>query len=263
MADNKEPFATTEQSAGRAHTILGRLAAAVREQNWFAVGLEVAIVVLGVVIGFQVTAWGNERAERAREQVLLRGLRADFVENRAKYARIAALRDRQMHQLRDLHALTEPSPPEPDPAVFDSLLSAFIDWRDLDPTVGRINAVLGSGQIALVQSDSLQDALARWPTVLANMEENEQFVAEHIIERVIPYLSTRYPLAVADAHAGLVQPLRPNAFPVQRRGLLADLEFANLVEERWVQTHFIIADGEPVRQLIEDLLRLIDADLDP
>ena len=39
----------------RAYTILGRLTQAVREQNWFAVALELVIVVFGVVIGFQVT----------------------------------------------------------------------------------------------------------------------------------------------------------------------------------------------------------------
>jgi len=245
----------------RAHTILGRLAEAVREQNWFAVALEVAIVVLGVVIGFQVTAWGNERAERAREQVLLRGLRADFVENRAKYGQIT--RDLAIRQLRDLHALTGPDAPEPDPALFDSLLHGLLYWSNLDPTVGRIDALLGSGQIALVRSDSLQAALASWPTVLANMEENERLVVDGVTERVIPYLASRYPLAVVDARVGIIEPARPNAFPVRRRALLTDLEFANLVEDRWVQTEFAVADGEPVRQLIEDILRLIDAELDP
>ena len=46
--------------------ILARLSRAVREQNWFAVVLEFVIVIAGVVIGFQVTAWNAERAERAR-----------------------------------------------------------------------------------------------------------------------------------------------------------------------------------------------------
>jgi len=245
----------------RTHTILGRLSQAVREQNWFAVALEVLIVVLGVVIGFQVTAWGNERAERAQEQVLLRGLRVDFVENRAKYEQITDVRALAIRQFRDLHALTGPDAPEPDPALFDSLLAEFINWRNLDPTVGRIDALLGSGQIALVRSDRLQAALSSWPTVLANMEENERMGAQIVTERAIPYLASRYPLAVADARAGLIDPVRPNAFPVERRALLADLAFANLVEDRWVQATFTVRDGEPVRQLIDDILRLVEAEL--
>jgi hypothetical protein len=51
--------------------ILARLAKAIREQNWFAVALEFIIVIAGVVIGFQVTAWNAERATEARAESYL------------------------------------------------------------------------------------------------------------------------------------------------------------------------------------------------
>ena len=41
--------------------ILARLTRAMRQQNWFAVALEFVIVILGVVIGVQVTAWNSAR----------------------------------------------------------------------------------------------------------------------------------------------------------------------------------------------------------
>ncbi|MEE2525929.1 hypothetical protein V0U79_06090 [Hyphobacterium sp. HN65] len=47
--------------------ILARLSKAFREQNWFAVALEFVIVIAGVVIGFQITAWNTERSDRDRE----------------------------------------------------------------------------------------------------------------------------------------------------------------------------------------------------
>ena len=59
----------------RPHTILGRLAEAVRQQNWFAVALELLIVVAGVVIGFQVTAWGQAQTARQTETQSLREVR--------------------------------------------------------------------------------------------------------------------------------------------------------------------------------------------
>jgi len=45
--------------------ILARLTRAIRQQSWFAVALEFVIVIAGVVIGFQVTAWNGERAARS------------------------------------------------------------------------------------------------------------------------------------------------------------------------------------------------------
>ncbi|WP_323761936.1 hypothetical protein [Maricaulis sp.] len=53
--------------------ILSRLTAAIRQQNWFAVALEFVIVIAGVVIGFQVSQWANERtAEERRDAALER-----------------------------------------------------------------------------------------------------------------------------------------------------------------------------------------------
>lgn len=48
--------------------ILRRFADAIREQNWFTVVLEVAIVVIGIFIGLQVDDWNQRRIERQSDQ---------------------------------------------------------------------------------------------------------------------------------------------------------------------------------------------------
>ena len=58
--------------------ILSRLTKAVREQNWFAVALEFVIVISGVAIGFQITAWNETRQDEAREALVLERLQTDF-----------------------------------------------------------------------------------------------------------------------------------------------------------------------------------------
>ncbi|WP_203291424.1 hypothetical protein [Maricaulis parjimensis] len=45
--------------------ILSRIRKALADQNWLAVGIEFVIVILGVVIGFQISQAGQARAERA------------------------------------------------------------------------------------------------------------------------------------------------------------------------------------------------------
>lgn len=61
--------------------ILARLSRAIREQNWFAVALEFLIVILGVVIGFQVTAWNAERADREALRLALQRFEAEIDAN--------------------------------------------------------------------------------------------------------------------------------------------------------------------------------------
>jgi hypothetical protein len=58
--------------------LLRRITEHVRAQNWFAVGLDFMIVVVGVLIAFQITEWNAGRAESVRSQEYLSRIRADL-----------------------------------------------------------------------------------------------------------------------------------------------------------------------------------------
>ena len=63
--------------------LLRRITKHVNDQNWFAIGIDFVIVVVGVFIGIQVSNW-NERLEFAkREDALMLELRAEIVQNLA------------------------------------------------------------------------------------------------------------------------------------------------------------------------------------
>ena len=65
-------------------SILQRLAKHLRTQDWVAAAIELAIVVLGIFLGFQVTEWNKQRQDRAREitylLIVASDLRDDVVE---------------------------------------------------------------------------------------------------------------------------------------------------------------------------------------
>lgn len=65
--------------------ILRRFMHHVKEQNWFAVGLDFGIVVLGVIIGFQVTAWNEDRENEARGRAYLERIEDDLALDIASY----------------------------------------------------------------------------------------------------------------------------------------------------------------------------------
>ena len=60
--------------------ILRRITQHVRDQNWFAVGIDFFIVVVGVFIGLQVSNWNDARAIRLSESDFLGRLHDDIVE---------------------------------------------------------------------------------------------------------------------------------------------------------------------------------------
>jgi len=58
--------------------ILRRITEHVKTQNWFAVGLDFLIVVVGVFVGLQVQQWSTERTAKAHEIMLLGELRTEL-----------------------------------------------------------------------------------------------------------------------------------------------------------------------------------------
>ena len=58
--------------------IFTRTLSHLRAQNWTAILIELAIVVVGVFIGLQVDNWNQARQERQRLTVLVQGMSADL-----------------------------------------------------------------------------------------------------------------------------------------------------------------------------------------
>lgn len=58
--------------------ILRRIKAHVENENWFAVGIDFCIVVIGVFIGLQVANWNEARADAERERIMLGELRGEL-----------------------------------------------------------------------------------------------------------------------------------------------------------------------------------------
>ena len=54
--------------------LLSRLNKNLKQQNWFAVGLEIVIVVIGLLIAFQIDRWYDQAQERKRETSYLERL---------------------------------------------------------------------------------------------------------------------------------------------------------------------------------------------
>lgn len=58
--------------------IFKRFAANLRAQNWFAIGIEFAIVVAGVFVGTQVSNWNDTRVETAKTEQMVRDLQPEL-----------------------------------------------------------------------------------------------------------------------------------------------------------------------------------------
>lgn len=157
--------------------ILARLAAAVRRQDWFVVALEIAIVVLGVIIGFQVTAWGEARSDAAKEQVYLRQLAADLRESDLLVAQVDSAEVPWLAATgRVVRAYYTPEPPPRDSLIAWMRLA----WhhRTVQPLLGTAEALVATGDLRLIRSDSLRKEIVVYLQSMRREIQNQNDYAE-------------------------------------------------------------------------------------
>ena len=68
--------------------ILRRFTKHIAEQNWFAVGLDVLVVITGIFLGMQVTEWNENRNNSLRTMALLEAFRAEMGDFTSVYVKV-------------------------------------------------------------------------------------------------------------------------------------------------------------------------------
>lgn len=74
--------------------ILRRFMHHVKEQNWFAVGLDVIVVIVGIFLGMQVSDWNENRKNQSEEAQYLASFRNDLLLARESIQRAVAAHQR-------------------------------------------------------------------------------------------------------------------------------------------------------------------------
>jgi hypothetical protein len=83
-------------SSGAHNMLLRRFILHVRQQQWFAVTLDLVVVVLGVFVAFQVDRWYEAQQAESRALAHFDSLAADFAQNRERLLKAIGYADRQI-----------------------------------------------------------------------------------------------------------------------------------------------------------------------
>ena len=124
--------------------VIRRIREHVATHNWFAVAVDLLIVVLGVFIGLQVNNWNQARLERAaaadyRRQIIddLKSNEADIAGRKAYYEAV------RRHALAALAAIEEPSRPRGEAFLIAAYQASQVWLRPLTRT--GYDEMIGAG----------------------------------------------------------------------------------------------------------------------
>lgn len=165
----------------------------VKDQNWFAVFLDLLIVVFGVFIGIQVSNWNEELAGEKQAQILLKrihhDLNNDILSINAELDYQAAVRNYAMTAIDALNG---------DPSVSDEqfVIGAYQASQINTAWSNRAtyNEMLSTGQINLIEDEALKAQIFGYFAV--------DFSTINLVVKIAPYrefIRGHLPVAIQDA----------------------------------------------------------------
>jgi hypothetical protein len=173
--------------------IFRRVKAHIENENWFAVGVDFCIVVVGVFIGIQVANWNEARAAQIRTAALLERLERDFegmrvraVEQNRGYYRNTVNLDELLTRVED----------EQDPisnTEAGQLLNDGLFFRLPQAAPISFQEMLSAGRLELLQDAELRVARREYADTSRTIENASNLIASGyvvVVGDMTPYTTT-------------------------------------------------------------------------
>jgi len=140
--------------------LLRRLIDRFRRQDWFSVGIELAVLILGIVLGLQATDWSNARRDRADEQNYLDRLLADNGANLAELQRAVETDEQRAAKIRSITEALGEAAAQPDADALHVALCRWFVQPDIHLQRATYQELVSSGRLLLIQDQRLRELLA-------------------------------------------------------------------------------------------------------
>ena len=139
----------------------------VRDQNWFAVGIDFLIVIVGVFIGIQVANWNDERLELADERETLVRLYADIEDSIAGQDRDLRFLERQIADQKVVLAALDACAVEPEDELTFQRGVTTLGYVNPPRLFRRtIDEIAASGRTDIIRNEAIAEELARIVSVV-------------------------------------------------------------------------------------------------
>jgi len=170
--------------------ILRRITEHVKTQNWFAVGVDFVIVVMGVFIGIQVSNWNASRADRSNETLYLGYLAEDLQSDLRKIDNVYRVSEWRMSALAAVitTATGEPMPsiramPQGDvpietvadyePTASQSVIMAMSLLVTFDSSDLTYSTLVSTGGVRLLRNQELTRGMQEYNAAVRDLQRIE------------------------------------------------------------------------------------------
>ncbi|MEM9000634.1 MAG: DUF6090 family protein [Bacteroidota bacterium] len=157
----------------------------------YALG-EIILVVIGILIALQINTWNTNKNNRAKEQLYLTGYHADLERNLNELDRVIAKSNRTLSATDSLLRYAKGMLTVKDSTKVEYLVMESINYTLFLSQEGTINDIFGSGDLALIQNDTIRKSMVNWSSELKFLTEYEALGKDNQLQ-CINYLSKNTP----------------------------------------------------------------------
>ncbi len=193
--------------------ILRRLADAIREQNWFTVALELAIVVIGILIGLQVNDWNQRRLERESDQRAL-ALFVDELQLMLEEANVDV--EYVTESMQNLSLSTEIAlkcdASDEERTRLTAAIGNTLHWRVPDIRPSGLAAIGNSGTLARLGNAELSRAVGSINQTMKSIDDSMDLIGPQYgraWQMLLPYLVLTQPIKLAKLDLGVTRQSPP------------------------------------------------------
>ena len=136
----------------------------------YAVG-EIVLVVIGILIALSINNWNEDRKERNKEIVYLKNLKVDLENEIVNSENFVAYHFNKVKACSKLINGAAPSNIKEVQEYTDTYESVF-SWKDFVPNNNTFKELLSSGNLSLIQNDTIKNGLLE-------LEKNYAAIAGH------------------------------------------------------------------------------------
>ena len=148
----------------------------------YAVG-EILLVVIGILIALQVDNWNKNKEDDLRATQILLALQNEFKQSKTQLTRVKSFNERVLRASSGLRELISNLPDNYNESKVGDLLRDYGYYLSFDPFNGALETAISSGDIHLINNDSLVNLLFSWSSLLSDSKEEETQARELLFQQ--------------------------------------------------------------------------------
>lgn len=226
----------------------------------YAIG-EIILVVIGILIALSINNWNNTRIKDNDAESLSIRLLAEANKNKNNLDQQTIRVLEIQKETESLLSLFGPDYKINDPKLLDSLLFSVISTPLYDTfNSATLDEALNTGQVSILQSDSLRNNLYAIPQNIISIRNYEEELTRDIENNLIPYLYNEISLRQMDERfsENLEALGKSKLERFDNRVILSKKKFENMVNNKYFLTETLLFGYSDLSALFNETIKYLE-----